>query len=97
LQKFSQEEFSKLAVDGAEVDDLLIGEVGVKDFGDNENEDIAERFGAKKEEFPGFLKLNWKGLPILPNERKSKVILKLSNELVSFCQKQKLPFWFALF
>ena len=54
LQKLSQEEFSKLAVDGAEVDDLLIGEVGVKDFGDNENEDIAERFGAKKEDFPGF-------------------------------------------
>ncbi len=58
LQKLSQEEFSKLAVDGAEVDDLLIGEVGVKDFGDNENEDIAERFGARKEDFPGFLKLN---------------------------------------
>lgn len=54
MQKLSQEEFSKLAVDGAEVEDLLIGEVGVKDFGDNENEDIAERFGAKKEDFPGF-------------------------------------------
>ncbi len=42
-----------MALEGSEVDDLLIGEVGVKDFGDKDNEDIALRFGATKENFPG--------------------------------------------
>jgi endoplasmic reticulum protein 29 len=42
-----------LALEGSEVDDLLVGEVGVKDFGDKDNEDIALRFGANKENFPG--------------------------------------------
>ncbi len=42
-----------MALEGSEVDDLLVGEVGVKDFGDKDNEDIALRFGANKENFPG--------------------------------------------
>ena len=35
---------------------MLIGEVGVKDFGENENEneEIAKRFGVNKEDFPGW-------------------------------------------
>jgi hypothetical protein len=48
-----QKEFSNLALDGSEVDDLLVGEVGVKDFADRDNEDLAERFDASKDDFPG--------------------------------------------
>ena len=48
-----QQEFEKVAIDGAEVDELLVGEVGVKDYGDKDNEDLADRFGAKKDDFPG--------------------------------------------
>ena len=48
-----QKEFAQLAFDAAEVEDLLIGEVGVKDFGENDNTDIGLRYGANKENFPG--------------------------------------------
>lgn len=43
------EEFSKAA---AEVSDLLVGEVGVKDYGDKDNEDLAIRFNVKTDKFP---------------------------------------------
>ena len=42
-----------MAFDAVEVEDLLIGEVGVKDFGENDNTDIGLRFGANKDNFPG--------------------------------------------
>ena len=42
------DEFAKLAVDGAEVDDLMIAEVGIKDYGEKDNEELGNRFGAKK-------------------------------------------------
>lgn len=32
--------------------DLLIAEIGVKDYGDKENQDLANRFGVKKDDFP---------------------------------------------
>lgn len=32
--------------------DLLVAEVGVQDYGENENKDVIDRFGIKKEDFP---------------------------------------------
>lgn len=46
------DEFSKLAIDGAEVEDLLVGEVGVKDYGEKDNEELGKRFGAEKDTYP---------------------------------------------
>ncbi len=47
------EEFGKFAADAAEVDDLFVGEVGIKDYGEKENSDLGARFGATdKEDYP---------------------------------------------
>ncbi|KAK8378041.1 hypothetical protein O3P69_018763 [Scylla paramamosain] len=46
------QEFTKLSAAGRGSPELLVAEVGVKDYGDMENMDLAERFGVKKEEFP---------------------------------------------
>lgn len=46
------EEFTKLSAAGRGSPELLVAEVGVKDYGDMENTDLAERFGVKKEDFP---------------------------------------------
>lgn len=32
----------------------MVAEVGVKDYGEKDNEDIAVRFAATKEDFPGW-------------------------------------------
>lgn len=32
--------------------DLLVAEIGVKDYGEKENEDLAQQYGVKKEDFP---------------------------------------------
>jgi endoplasmic reticulum protein 29 len=32
--------------------DLLVAEVGIKDYGDYENAELAKRFNVKKEDFP---------------------------------------------
>lgn len=32
--------------------DLLVAEIGVKDYGEKENEDLAQKYGVKKEDFP---------------------------------------------
>lgn len=42
--------------------DLLIGEVGVQDFGDKQNDDVRERFNVDKDKFPVY-KLFKKGAP----------------------------------
>ena len=42
------EEFGKFSLAAAEVEDLFVGEVGIKDYGDKDNADLAERFGVKK-------------------------------------------------
>jgi endoplasmic reticulum protein 29 len=34
------------------VNDLLIAEVGIKDYGDFDNQEIANKFNVKKEDFP---------------------------------------------
>jgi len=46
------EEFGKFSLAAAEVEDLFVGEVGIKDYGDKDNSDLADRFGVKKEDFP---------------------------------------------
>jgi len=46
------EEFAKVAKDAAAVDRLFIGEVGIKDYGEKDNEDLAARFEVKKEDYP---------------------------------------------
>ncbi|XP_063700797.1 protein windbeutel [Culicoides brevitarsis] len=43
------EEFSKAAAD---VSELLVAEVGVKDYGDKDNDDLAQRFNVKTDKFP---------------------------------------------
>ena len=46
------EEFSKFSKSAAEVEDLFVGEVGIKDYGDKDNADLAERFNIIKEDYP---------------------------------------------
>lgn len=46
------EEFTKVSAAGRGSLELLVAEVGVKDYGDMENMDLAERFGVTKEDFP---------------------------------------------
>ena len=46
------EEYAKFSLAAAEVEDLFVGEVGIKDYGDKDNTDLAERFKVKKEDFP---------------------------------------------
>ncbi|KAK6636412.1 hypothetical protein RUM43_010073 [Polyplax serrata] len=47
-----QEEFGKVSESAYSINDLLVAEVGVKDYGDKENLDLAEKYGVKKDEFP---------------------------------------------
>ena len=46
------DEFAKIAKDSQEVEDIFVGEVGVKDYAEKDNQKLAERFGVSKEEFP---------------------------------------------
>jgi len=46
------EQFGKFSQDAAEIDDLFVGEVGIKDYGDKDNSDLAERFNVKKDDYP---------------------------------------------
>jgi len=46
------EEYAKFSLAAVEVEDLFVGEVGIKDYGDKDNTDLAERFKVKKEDFP---------------------------------------------
>merc|ERR1712179_12571 len=46
------DEFAKISKDAESVDGLFIGEVGIKDYGEKDNEDLAERFNVKKEDYP---------------------------------------------
>ncbi len=49
------EQFSFLAVDASPVENLLVGDVGIKDYGEPENVDLAERFAIRKNEWPAVL------------------------------------------
>jgi len=46
------EEFAKVAKEASAIDNLFVGEVGVKDYGDKDNEELAKRFNVVKDEFP---------------------------------------------
>ncbi|XP_045453862.1 endoplasmic reticulum resident protein 29 [Melitaea cinxia] len=52
--------FVALAKESKDIDDLLFAEVGVKDYGDRDNEALALKYGASKENFPN-VKLFLKG------------------------------------
>ncbi|KOB59631.1 Windbeutel [Operophtera brumata] len=52
--------FVAVAKDANDVDDLLVAEVGVKDYGEKENEGLAMKYGATKDNFP-IVKLFVKG------------------------------------
>lgn len=49
------DQFTKLSESLASNPDILVGAVGVKDYGDKENTDLAERFNVKKEQYPVLL------------------------------------------
>lgn len=46
------EQFEEFATAAAEVSNLLVAVVGVKDYGDKDNEDLATRFNVKTDKFP---------------------------------------------
>lgn len=46
------DEFAKVAEDTHMIPDLLVGEVGVKDYGEKENSDLAEKYKVNKDDFP---------------------------------------------
>lgn len=46
------EEFAKFAKSGADMEDLFVGEVGIKDYGDKDNVELADRFNVKKDDYP---------------------------------------------
>ncbi|GFT65615.1 endoplasmic reticulum resident protein 29 [Nephila pilipes] len=47
-----EDEYGKVAEAARFSPDLLISEVGIQDYGEQENSDIAERFGVSKDNFP---------------------------------------------
>ncbi|KAL0267121.1 UNVERIFIED_CONTAM: hypothetical protein PYX00_009476 [Menopon gallinae] len=47
-----QDVYGKVSEAAYNVNDLLIAEVGVKDYGDKENSDLAERYQINKDDFP---------------------------------------------
>lgn len=46
------DEFAKVAEDAAEVKRLFVGEVGIKDYGERDNEELGKRFNVDKEDYP---------------------------------------------
>jgi len=46
------DEFAKVAKDAAEAGDLFVGEVGVKDYAEKDNQELAERFQLTKDDYP---------------------------------------------
>ena len=49
------EEFAKFSQSASELDDLFVGEVGIKDYGDKDNADLAERFNIVKDDYPAVI------------------------------------------
>jgi len=46
------EEFAKFSQDAVDIEDLFVGEVGIKDYGDKDNADLGERYDVKKDDYP---------------------------------------------
>merc|ERR1712187_605526 len=53
-----EDEFKALCKLAYAVPGFLIGEVPVQEYGDKENDDLRERFGLKKDDFPVYLLFN---------------------------------------
>lgn len=49
-----EDEFKKFAEQAATQSDLLVAEVGVSEYGEKENDDVRERFGVSKDDYPVF-------------------------------------------
>lgn len=47
-----QEEYEKVCEASSNVNDLLVVEIAVKDYGEKENADLAKKYGAEKDNFP---------------------------------------------
>lgn len=50
-----QDEFKKFALSVNTTKELLVAEIGVADYGEKDNLDLAERFGVKPEDFPVYV------------------------------------------
>merc|ERR1712241_154206 len=46
------DEFAKFSTSAAELEELFVGEVGIKDYGDKDNTDLAEKFNVQKDDYP---------------------------------------------
>ena len=46
------EEFAKVAVEAGDLPKLFVGEVGIKDYGEKDNEELGKRFGITKDDLP---------------------------------------------
>jgi len=46
------DEFAKIAKEASDVADLFVGEVGIKDYSDRDNEGLGKRFNINKDEYP---------------------------------------------
>ncbi|XP_015370459.1 PREDICTED: endoplasmic reticulum resident protein 29 [Diuraphis noxia] len=83
------EEFVKLGSAYNSVEDLLVAEVPVKDYGEKDNEDLAIRYGVSKKDFP-IVKLfvNGQSEPYTYNdedfnqEKLQKFVVKHSKEIL---------------
>ena len=49
-----EDEFKKFAEQAATQSDLLVAEVGISEYGEKENDDLRERFGVNKDDYPIF-------------------------------------------
>lgn len=47
--------FSKLSHETSSIQELLFAEVGIKDYGEKENEDLAKQFGITKDDYPALM------------------------------------------
>merc|ERR1719248_137217 len=76
-------EFAKTV--GESAADLLSADVGVSEYGDKDNSDLAERFGVKSDDFPRFL-LFTKGMKstnsplVYTGEKKADGLLRFAQE-----------------
>ena len=50
-----QDQFAKVAESVADVPDLLAAEVGIKDYGDKDNEGLAKMFNVVKDDYPAVI------------------------------------------
>nr|XP_039257439.1 endoplasmic reticulum resident protein 29-like [Styela clava] len=49
-----QEEFRKLATFSSKTEDFIIAEVGINEYGEKENQDLANRYGIRKDNYPQY-------------------------------------------